>query len=96
MKWVIVSRSCSLAEFFNSAARGCLKGGSTNLMQHWNTQIRDCAFEAGLDHNCLSIFLLWLKLCENRELRRIYETKSDEVTKGWRQLYNERRITCTL
>jgi hypothetical protein len=30
-----------------------------------------------------------LKVFENKVLRKIFETKSDEVTGGWRKLHNE-------
>jgi hypothetical protein len=30
-----------------------------------------------------------LKVFENRELRRIYGPKRDEMTEGWRKLHNE-------
>jgi hypothetical protein len=30
-----------------------------------------------------------LKLSENRVLRRIFRTKEDEVTEGWRKLHKE-------
>jgi hypothetical protein len=33
---------------------------------------------------------------ENRVLRRIFGTKKDEVTGGWRKLHNEELITFTL
>jgi hypothetical protein len=31
----------------------------------------------------------WLKVFENRVLRRIFGTKRDEVTAEWRKLHNE-------
>jgi hypothetical protein len=31
----------------------------------------------------------WLRVFENRGLRRIFEPKRDEVTRDWRKLYNE-------
>jgi hypothetical protein len=33
---------------------------------------------------------LWLKVFENRVLRRIFGPKRDEVTGAWRKLYNEK------
>jgi hypothetical protein len=30
-----------------------------------------------------------LRVFENRVLRRIFKTKKDEVTEGWRKLHNE-------
>jgi hypothetical protein len=32
---------------------------------------------------------IFLSVCENRVLRRILETKREEVTNGWRNLQNE-------
>jgi hypothetical protein len=37
-----------------------------------------------------------LRVFENRVLRRIFGPKRKEVTGGWRKLYNESFITCTL
>jgi hypothetical protein len=37
-----------------------------------------------------------LRVSENMVLRRIVESKEDEVTRGWRKLHNEGFITCTL
>jgi hypothetical protein len=31
----------------------------------------------------------WLRVFENRMLRRIFESKRDEVTREWRKLHNE-------
>jgi hypothetical protein len=33
---------------------------------------------------------------ENRVLRRIFGPKREEVVGGWRRLYNEDLLTCTL
>jgi hypothetical protein len=31
----------------------------------------------------------WLRVFENRVLRRIFELKRDELTREWRKLHNE-------
>jgi hypothetical protein len=38
---------------------------------------------------CVQRLYVNLKLFENRVLRRIFGTKRDEVTGGWRKLHNE-------
>jgi hypothetical protein len=37
-----------------------------------------------------------LRVFENRVLRRIFGSKRDEVTGGWRKLHNEELHGCTL
>jgi hypothetical protein len=37
-----------------------------------------------------------LKVFENRELRRIFGPKRNEVAVGWRKLHNGEFLTCTL
>jgi hypothetical protein len=39
--------------------------------------------------NFVLIVLNWLRVFENRLLRRIFGPKRDEVTGGWRKLHNE-------